>query len=113
MWRPRPATRFSSESMSRCPFAPSPVETGAETVFSLTAKVVPLLESIEDLVDLVLFDPNAGIGDFNLDFMRRGIFRGDRDASVRRREFHAVLDQIPKDLLQSGGIAFDVDLCRT
>ena len=70
---------------------------------------LPLFERVKDFPDLVRFDPNPGIGDPNFNFVRSRARRRDRDLAVSGSEFHAVLDQIPKHLLQSRRVSFDMD----
>src|SRR5581483_5212469 len=69
-----------------------------------------LFECIKDFIDLFGLDADARVDDPDLNFVRRGVERFDSDSPFFRREFHAVFDQIPKDLLQSCGIAFQVGL---
>ena len=64
-----------------------------------------LLECVKDLVDFFLFDADAGVDDAGLNFIRRRVKSLDSDSASFRSKFHAVLDQIPKDLLQSRRIA--------
>ena len=71
-----------------------------------------MFESVKDLVDLLLLDSDASVGNSDLNFVRRGIECFNHDAPVRGREFHAVLDQVPEDLLQTRWIAFDVNALR-
>src|SRR5207247_9894256 len=66
-----------------------------------------LLEGIEEFVDLLRLNTHATIDDADHDFLWRWIERLNHDAAFRGRELHAVLDQIPKDLLQARGITFD------
>ena len=67
-----------------------------------------MLEGVEDFLDPFWLDAHPSIGNSNVNLLRRGVGGFDRDAALFRSEFHAVLDQVPKDLLQTRGIAFDV-----
>ena len=67
-----------------------------------------LFERIEDFSNLVLFNADAGVGDPNFNFIRLRVGSHDRDSPIVRRKLHAVLDQVPKDLLQTRRIAFHV-----
>src|SRR4030095_12850753 len=67
-----------------------------------------LLEGVEDFLNPFRLDAHPRIGNPNINLLRRGVDGFDRDAAFFRSEFHAVLDQVPKDLLQTRRIAFDV-----
>ena len=67
-----------------------------------------LFESVEDFVDFFRFDPDATIGDSDFNLLRRWVECIDNDAAFLWRELHAVLDQIPKDLLQTRWVPFDI-----
>src|SRR6266478_915515 len=67
-----------------------------------------LFEGVENFVDLFRLDPNATIGDSDFNLIRRWIDRFDNDAAFFRGEFHAVLDKIPKHLLQARWVPFDM-----
>src|SRR6266705_1796969 len=57
---------------------------------------------------LLFFDSYAGVCYFDLDLVLRRIKGLNNNAAIGWREFHAVLDQVPKDLLQPRRIAIDV-----
>src|SRR5205814_10601373 len=65
-------------------------------------------KSVKHLVDLFRLNANAGVRNSDLDFVSCGTERFDSNAAVLRSEFDSILDQVPKDLLQSGWIALDV-----
>ena len=82
-------------------------EAEAEAPKTASDRGLALLEGIEDFVDLFRLNTHATIDDADHDFLWRWIERLNHDAAFRGRELHAVLDQIPKDLLQARGITFD------
>src|SRR5882724_1515936 len=57
-----------------------------------------LFEGIENFVDLFRLDPNASIADSGF----------NNDTAFLWGEFHAVLDEIPKHLLQTCWVPFDM-----
>src|SRR5437870_12297797 len=67
-----------------------------------------LFECIKDLIDLFRLDTDSRVDDSDLNFVRGWVECFDSDLAFFGRKFHTVLDQIPKDLLQSRWIAFDV-----
>ena len=67
-----------------------------------------LFECIKDLIDLLAFDTNPGVDDPSFNFVGRRVKGFDNDSAVFGSKFHAVLNQIPKDLLQARGIAFHI-----
>src|SRR6266480_7650680 len=69
-----------------------------------------LFEGIENFVDLFRFDPNASIADSDFNLLRRRVNGFNNDTAFLRGEFHAVLDEIPKHLLQTRRISFDIGL---
>src|SRR5436190_1743097 len=83
-------------------------ETEAETAEAACDRALPLLEGIKNLVDLFLLDPDASIRDSDFDFFWSRIKRFNGDTAAGRRKFDAVLDEIPKDLLQTSWISLDV-----
>src|SRR6266446_10952665 len=83
-------------------------KTEAETSKTAGDRDLSLLEGVEDFVDLFRLDTDASIGNLNFNLFRHRVARFDDDATLGRREFHAVLDEIPKELLQTGRISFDV-----
>ena len=89
-----------------------PGDRQAESKTSETARDgrLSLLKGVEDLADFLGFDTDAGVDDPCLDFLRRWIRRFQDDRSAGGSEFDAVLYQVPKNLLQSRRIAFDIRL---
>ena len=71
-----------------------------------------LLECVEDFSDLFLLNANSGVADANLNVFGQSVGSRDRDSTVGRRKLDAVFDEIPKHLLQSRRVAFDVDVLR-
>src|SRR5947207_11848866 len=69
-----------------------------------------LFESVENFVDLFRLDPNASIADSDFNLLRRRVNGFNNDTAFLRGEFHAVLDEIPKHLLQTRRISFDIAL---
>ena len=67
-----------------------------------------LFECVKDFVDLFPLDADAGVDNASLDFVWRRVKRLNGDSTSFGSELHTVLDQIPKDLLQSRRIAFHV-----
>src|SRR6266705_6238009 len=59
---------------------------------------------------LLFVDSYVGVCYFDLDLVLRRIKGLNNNAAISWREFHAVLDQVPKDLLQPRRIAIDVAL---
>src|SRR5438132_5124476 len=84
----------------------------AETETSKTTgnRDLSLLKSVEDFDDSFRLDAHPSIGNPNVNLLRRGVKRLDRNAAFFGSKLHAVLDQIPKDLLQTRRIAFDMCL---
>src|SRR5260370_22798391 len=83
----------------------------AEPETSETARNVgSLFECVKDFIDLFLFDADAGIDNASFNLIRCRIERFYGDAAFIGSKFDAVLDQIPKDLLQAGWIALDIRL---
>src|SRR5260370_12790232 len=80
----------------------------AEAKTSKTAgdRNLALFEGVEDFIDLFRLDPNASIGDSDFNLLRRRIGRFDNDTAFSRGEFYAVLDKIPKHLLQTAWVPF-------
>ena len=83
-------------------------EPKSETAESPRNRALALLERVENLSLVRFFDADAGVGDPDFDFVRGRIQRFDDDTPFGRGKFHAVLDQVPKDLLQARRVAFDV-----
>src|SRR6266487_2652112 len=69
-----------------------------------------LFERIKDFIDLFRLDADARVDNANLNLVRPGVKRFYSDSTFFGRKFHTVLDQVPKDLLQSCRIAFYVGL---
>ena len=67
-----------------------------------------LFEGIENFVDLFRLDPNASIADSDFNLVRRRIKGFNNDTAFLWGEFHAVLDEIPKHLLQTCWVPFDM-----
>ena len=65
---------------------------------------------MKTLLESRFFDADAGVGNFDFDFVRSRIQRFNDDAAIRRGKFDRVLDQVPKDLLQACRIGIDVGL---
>src|SRR5206468_11308986 len=71
-----------------------------------------LFKCVKDFIDRFLFDANAGIDNASFDLIRCRVERFDSDSAFFRSKFDAVLDQVPKDLLQARGIALHVRMIR-
>src|SRR5437899_5102060 len=67
-----------------------------------------LFECVEDFIDLFLFDADAGVNNASFNFIRGWVKRLDGNSAFFRGKFDAVLNQIPKDLLQARRIALHV-----
>ena len=88
-------------------------EAEAEASKSAGDCCLSLLKRVENSLELLRLDAEAGIGDADLYSVGRGICRLNDYSPARRRELHAVLHQIPKHLLQPGRIALDVIVLGT
>src|SRR6266496_2469175 len=68
-----------------------------------------LFEGVEDFIDLLRFDPDAGIGDSDFNLLGGRRVRYNKDAAFLRCELNAVLDQIRQDKARlerfGGGLA--------
>ena len=73
-------------------------------------ELCPCSNALKTFPSLVRFDADAGVGDSDFDLVRRRIEGFNDDPAVLRGKFDAVLDQVPKDLLQARRIALDVRL---
>ncbi len=72
-----------------------------------------LFEGVKDFRQRLRGDSDAGIGHFDAQFLGIIVIRGpDRDQTFEGSEFHAVADEIPKDLLDPGRISIDVVMDR-
>src|SRR2546425_7206277 len=69
---------------------------------------LPLFKGVKDLVDRFVFDADSGIDDASFNLIRCRVKRCDSDSTFLRSKFDAVLDQIPKHLLQARRIALDM-----
>jgi hypothetical protein len=67
-----------------------------------------LFECIKNPADCFGFNADPGVDKTYFDLVRRGIKSFDADAPFLRGEFDAVLDEVPKNLLQACGITFHV-----
>src|SRR5438093_11376924 len=85
-------------------------ETQSKAAETPRDRALTLLKSIKDFVDLFLLNPDPGVSDEDFDLLRRRVACLYGNAAVLRCEFHAVLDQVPKNLLQAGRVALDVRL---
>src|SRR5579884_3508429 len=83
-------------------------QTEAEAAKATCDFALSLLECVKDSVDLFRLNADAGVNDASLDFAGRGVERLDGDSTFLGGKFHAVLDQIPKHLLQPRRVAFDM-----
>ena len=79
-------------------------QTQSQAAETSSNGALTLLESIKDFVDLVRLDSDPGVGDTDFDLFWCRVLRLYNNATVFRREFHTVLDEIPKNLLQARGI---------
>src|SRR3954469_7589918 len=71
-----------------------------------------LFKRVKNLIDCLGLNADAGIGNAHLDLVRRGIQSFDANAASFRGELHAVLKQVPENLLQPCRIAFYVRVNR-
>src|SRR4030095_14198995 len=67
-----------------------------------------LFKRVKNFADCFGLNANPGVGNAYLDLVRRRIQSFDTDAAFFRGELDAVLDQVPKNLLQACWIAFHV-----
>jgi len=63
-----------------------------------------LLEGIENLLEKGRFDPDTGIGEIDDDVMLGVIACADAELAAGGSKFDRILDDVPKNLLQAGGI---------
>src|SRR5690606_13313867 len=66
---------------------------------------VALFESVEQLREDRRVDSLASVDDYDANTCVVGVTGLDRNGAVLRREFDAVVDQIPEHLLESGAVA--------
>src|SRR2546430_2756359 len=85
-------------------------ETQSQAAETPRDRALTLLKSVKDFVDLFLLDPDPGVGDSDFDLLRPRVVCLYNNATVLRCEFHTVLDQVPKNLLQTGRVALNVGL---
>ena len=69
---------------------------------------VPLLEGVEDPRERLGVDPLARVDDLDDQPAALAVAGADRERAAGRRELHAVLDQVPVDLLEPRGVGLDV-----
>src|SRR5438093_13180274 len=67
-----------------------------------------LFECIKDLIDLLAFDPQPGADAPSFKFVGRRATGFDNASAVLGSNFHAVLNQIPKDRLAAPGVGFHI-----
>src|SRR5206468_2506676 len=103
-------TEFSAMRVNQCL---GNCKTEAETSKTTGDRDLPLLEGVEDLVDPFRLDAHPGIDNPDVNLLRRGVECLDGNATFFGSKLHAVLDQIPKDLLQARRIAFDMCISGT
>ena len=60
-----------------------------------------LLEGVENLLEIVGLDSDAGVADFNMESLRPGIRRAHGNGAVTGRKFGGICENVPKDLLKS------------
>src|SRR6266436_8210787 len=60
-----------------------------------------LFECVKDFINCFLFDANAGVDEASFNFICHRVKGLDSNSAFFRGKFHAVFDQIPKDLLQT------------
>jgi hypothetical protein len=67
-----------------------------------------LFECVKNPTNCFRLDADPGVDNAYLDLVRRGIKSFDANTAFFRSELDAVLDQVPKNLLQACWIAFHV-----
>ena len=67
-------------------------------------ELCPCSNALKIRAEFFRLNADAGIGDRDLDFVRRRIEVSIDDPAALRSELHAVLDQVPKNLLQTSRI---------
>src|ERR1700676_675690 len=82
-----------------------------QTRAALLARRLDLEERVEDVPQWPRINPDAGVANFDGQMISLVATRFDGDPSSPRCEFNGVLDEIPKDLLQPAGIAFNEMPC--
>lgn len=60
----------------------------------------PLLESVENFLQILGLNPNAGVFDFYVKRLRLGIEGPDGNRPVAGRKFRGVLQHVPENLLK-------------
>src|SRR6266403_4645944 len=60
-----------------------------------------LLEGVEDFFEMMWFDPNTGVADFDPQGLGLGIKGADRHGTLAGSKFRRVLQEVPKHLLQA------------
>src|SRR5438105_13912720 len=71
-----------------------------------------LFERIEDFWQSIRLNPKSGVGDLYMQLFVRIIASRDMNLPVFGGKLHRVVDQVPKDLLQSRRIGAELDLLR-
>src|SRR5438046_388394 len=71
---------------------------------------ISLLEGNKQGSEPLAFNSNPLVGNFEMEAARVVVERADGDLSTARREFHGVVDQIPKHLLEPGAVSKDAML---
>ena len=82
-----------------------------ETKAEAFATSAALLECLENLFEMLRFNPNAGVADFHAQGPRLRVMSSDRDRALPRSEFRGVLQEIPKHLLQARFVGQDRVVC--
>src|SRR3954453_14168492 len=88
-------------------------QTEAESSKPAGDITLSLFKCVKYFPDGFGFNANAGVDNAHLDFVRRRIHSFDANPALFRSELHAVLDQIPENLLQACRIPFYVGTIRT
>ena len=84
-------------------FADSKAETESSELCASS-----LLECIENFRQRFWINSETGVGDFDAQLLGRIVAGRNRDLATARGEFHSVVDQVPEDLLESGGVGAEM-----
>ena len=74
------------------------------------SRTATLFERVENFRQCFRLNPQAGISDFDTQLSAGIIAGGNNDLAIARCKLHRVVYQIPKDLLQSGGVCSHMHL---